>query len=169
MSLRDCLFVVFAVSSVFSLCGLVFVSFVEGSENVVASIELEAGAAIAEAEGKIVICYRAVADADRVGANITGLLVVLNDAGDVLSRAELAYKFGDFDYAVSLALQSQERLSSFVEEADVLRGAAMQARYWDFLVNVVGSIMGAVAVVCGGFVVWVVLRRRYSQAGSVGL
>jgi len=169
MSLRDCLFVVFAVLSVFSLLGLVSGIFVEGGWNALASIELEAGAVIAEAEEKIVICYRAVSDADRVGANITGLLVVLNEAGDLLSRAKLAYKLGDFDYAVSLALQSQERLSSFVDEADVLRGAAMQARYWDFMVNVVGSIMGAVAVVCGGFVAWIVLKRRHSQAGSVGL
>jgi hypothetical protein len=169
MSLRGFLLAICAVLSVFLLFGVVSGVFVEGGWDVSASTELEAGAVITEAEEKIVICYRAVADADKVGANITGLLVVLNNAGDLLSRAKLAYKLGDYDDTVSLAVQGQEQLSSFVEEADVLRGAAIQKHYWDFLVNVVGPIMGTVAVVCGGFVVWVVSKRRYSQAGSVGL
>jgi len=169
MSLRGSLLSICAVFSVLLLFSFVSGIFVEEGWNVFASTELEAGAVITETDERIVVCYRAVADADKVGANITGLLVVLNEAGDMLSRAKLAYKREDYDNAVSLAVQSQERLSSFVEEADVLRGAAMQARYWDFMVNVVGSIMGAVAVVCGGFVAWIVLERRHSQAGSVGL
>ena len=157
-------------------CKLVFLaalmlmfSAVSGSFCAFAVDETEAKLAIAAAEERIVVCYQAVADADKAGANVTVLLVVLNEAGDLLSRAALAYEMGDFDSALDFALQSQERLNGFVVEADVLREAAIQQSYWDFMVNVVGSIVGTVVVICGGFVVWFFLKRRYEKAGSVVL
>lgn len=125
--------------------------------------EADAGSAIAVAEEKIVVCYRAVADADEAGANVTGLLLTINEAGDLLSRAKLAYKIGDFDSAVDFAVQSQEKLNGLETEASVLRENAMQQGYWDFMVYVVGSVVGAIVVVCGGFVVWFLLKRKYEK------
>jgi len=127
--------------------------------------EAEAGSAVAAAEARVVVCYRAAADADEAGANVTGLLVVLDEAGALLSKADLAYESGDFDSAFDYAVQSREKLDGFVDEADVLRGTAVQGRYWDFMVNVLGSVVGAVVVVCGAYVVWVVLKRRYQRTG----
>ena len=127
--------------------------------------EAEAGSAVAAAEGRVVVCYRAAADADEAGANVTGLLVVLDEAGALLSKADLAYESGDFDSAFDYAVQSREKLDGFVDKADVLREAAVQGRYWDFMVNVLGSVVGAVVVVCGAYVVWVVLKRRYQRTG----
>ena len=125
--------------------------------------EADAGAAIAVAEDRIVVCYRAVADADEAGANVTDLLLTINEAGDLLSRAKLAYKMGDFDSAVDFAVQNQEKLDGFVVKADALKETAVQKGYWDFMVNVVGSMVGAVVVVCGGFVVWFLLKRKYAK------
>lgn len=129
--------------------------------------EADVRSSIAAAEENIVVCYRAVADADEVGANATALLAALNEAGELLSRANLAYEMGDFNSTLDFANQSQERLNGFVAQAVVLREAALQQRYWDFMVYVVGSIFGAVVVVCGGFVVWFLLKRRYEKAGRV--
>lgn len=129
--------------------------------------EADAGSAIAVAEGRIVVSYRAVSGADEAGANTSALLAVLNEAGLLLSRANLAYKMGDFDSALDSANQSQERLNGFVAQAVVLREAALQQRYWDFMVYVVGSIVGTVVVVCGGFVVWFFLKIRYEKTGRV--
>jgi len=129
--------------------------------------EIDAGSAIAVAEERIAVCYQAVADADEAGANVTALLAILNEAGLLLSSANLAYKLGDFDSAFNLSLLSQEMLDGFVAEAGVLRENAMQQGYWDFMVNVVGSIVGAAVVVCGGFVVWFLLKRRYEKTGRV--
>lgn len=129
--------------------------------------ETDAKSAIAAVEERISVCYQAIADADRAGANVTVLLDVLNEAGMLLSRADLAYKMEDFDSALDFALMSQERLNGFVAEADLLRKTAIQQSYWDFMVNVVGSIVGTVIVICGGFVVWFFLKRRYETAGSV--
>lgn len=58
-------------------------------------------------------------------------------------------------------------MSGVVVEADDLKEAAMQERYWDFMVNVVGSIVGATAVICGGFVVWFFLKRKYGKARRI--
>ena len=129
--------------------------------------EADVRSAIAAAQERIVVCYRAVADADEASANTTALLSVLSEAGELLSRANLAYKMGDFDSALDSANQSQERLNGFVAQAVVLREAALQQRYWDFMVYVVGSIFGTVVVVCGGFVVWFFLKIRYEKAGRV--
>ena len=48
-----------------------------------------------------------------------------------------------------------------------MRDTASQERFWDFMVNVVGSLVGTVVVICGGFVVWRVLKKRYAEAGGV--
>lgn len=167
MLFRRFLLVVTVLLLVFLSFGLVHLGFGETSENVIVFSKSDAKSAIVAAEERIVVCYQAVAEADKAGANVTALLAVMNEAGWFLSKAKLAYKMGDFDLAGNFAVQSQERLSGFVEGADSLRGTAIQQRYWDFMVNVVGSIIGTVAVVGGSFFVWFLLKRRYGKAGSV--
>ena len=131
--------------------------------------EADAGSAIAVAEERIVVCYRAVAGADAAGADTSALLAVLNEAGLLLSKARanltygLAYNMSEFDSAFDFAVQSQEKLNGLEAEADVLRENAMQQGYLDYMVYVVGSVVGAVVVVCGGFVVWFLLKRRYEK------
>ena len=135
--------------------------------------EADAGSAIAVAEERIVVCYRAVAGADEAGADTTALLAVLDEAGLLLSKARanltysLAYNMSEFDSAFDFALQSKEMLEGVDVEADVLRDAAVQQRYWDFMVNIAGSLVGAMVVVCGGLVVWFLLKRKYEKAGRV--
>jgi hypothetical protein len=127
---------------------------------VYAASDAEAGAAIADAEERLVRCYEAVAEADAVGANVTELLEQLNQAGDSLSRAELLSRGGSFDAAVTLARQSEGALDGVLVEAEVLMEQALLANYQDFLVNVVGSSVGAIAVVGGGVAAWWWLTRR---------
>jgi hypothetical protein len=122
--------------------------------------EDDARSAIVAAENKITDCYRAAVDAEKAGANITGLLSTLNEAGGLLSNATLAYSMGDFDSANDSAVRSQARLDGFVAEADALRESAVKASYWDFMVNVLGSIVGTVVVVCSGFALWFFFKKR---------
>lgn len=122
-----------------------------------------AEAAIGDAEGVIGECYGAVVEAERVGANVTDLLATLNEAGWLLSRAHLAYETGNFSLAVSFANQSRLRLNGFIVEAEALRENAARAGYLDFMNNIVGSAVGAVAVVVGGFAVWSFLKRKYDR------
>lgn len=125
-----------------------------------------ADSAIASAKQQIVTCYDAAKAAEAAGANITSLTSVLNDAGTLLSQSELAYSKGDFSTAQSLAVQSSQSLANFSSEANGLRDAAAQQRTFEFLVNVVGSITGTIAVIVAGFVVWRFLRKRQPQTGE---
>jgi len=128
--------------------------------------EGDARAAIAEAKNRVADCYRAVADAESAGANVTGLLNALNEAGMLLSRGYLAYNVGDFGSARDFAVWCSGNLTGVVDEADALKQTAMQERYWDFMVNVVGSAVGSVAIVCGGFAVWFFLERCEKSRGN---
>jgi hypothetical protein len=61
---------------------------------------------------------------------------------------------------VTLARQSEGALDGVLVEAEVLMEQALLANYQDFLVNVVGSSVGAIAVVGGGVAAWWWLTRR---------
>lgn len=143
---------------------MLILSSTSGSICAFAVDETDARSAIAAAEERIVVCYQAVADADKAGANTTSLLAVLNEAGENLSRAHLAYETGDFDSALNFTLLSQETLNGFSDEANNLRETAIQQQYSDFMVNIVGSIVGTAVVICCSFVVWFFLKRRYEKA-----
>lgn len=128
-----------------------------------ADSKANASQAIADAEQRVFSCYGAVTDAAKAGANVTVLLSNLTVAGNLLSKADLAFENGDFNSSQPLALQSQQVLEGFEAEADVLRQTAAQDRSQDFAVNVVGSSAAAVVVVLCAFVVWAALKTRYRQ------
>ena len=129
--------------------------------------EAEAASALVTSENAVVSAYQAVSKAEEAGANVSSLLVRLNEAGWFLDRARVAYKSGDFDSTGSLATLCNEKLDGFVADADVLGETAIKEHYLDFFVNLAGSIIGAVGVVCVGFFVWFFLKRKYEKAGSV--
>lgn len=119
---------------------------------------------IREAENEISECYIAVCEAEKAGANVSELLATLNEAGWLLSRAKLAYNHGDYDLAVELANQSMAALDGFIERANALMDDAVQEGFFNFTVNFVGSAVGAVAVVVGGYAVWFYSKRRERMA-----
>jgi hypothetical protein len=132
-----------------------------------AASESDARLSIEAARNRIVECYEATANASGVGANVTELLKKLNEAQDLLSKADFALRSThDNESAVALANGARAELTGFVVEANALRDAAVQERYRSFMINIVGSAVGAVATVCGGFAVWTVLKRRLAKAGG---
>jgi hypothetical protein len=130
-----------------------------------ADSEADAQSAIFGAEQRVLACYNAVANAGKEGANTSALLVNLTEAGNLLSRADLAFEKGDFNSGQAFALQSQQRLEGFEAQADSLGQKAAHDRFVDFEVNVVGSLVGTAVVVLGAFTVWFALKRRYKPEG----
>jgi len=122
--------------------------------------ENEAKTAVKAAESEVLTCYDAAFEAEKAGANVSMLLSVLDEAGWFLSKAKLAYSEEDFDSAVSFANECQSRLNDFVDQATSLRSDAEQAGYLNFMVNFVGSGVGALCIVVGGFALWTFLKRR---------
>jgi hypothetical protein len=146
------------------MCVLFFVGSVTFSS---ASSESDAGLAIAQAEQRIEVCYSAAADAEKAGANVTSLLAILDEAGMNLSEARVAFQNGNFDFAYTLAVQSNATLNGFELNATSLRDRAAQQGRVGFLVNVVGSTVGTFVVIVIGLLVWLSLKKRYERSGSV--
>lgn len=120
----------------------------------------EAESAIQSAESVVLNYYMAVFEADKAGANVSSLLQVLNEAGWLLSRARVTYNNGDFNSAYDYAINCTQILDGRVDKANSLRLEAEKARQMDFLINYVGSAVGAAAIVVGGYAFWVFLKRR---------
>lgn len=139
-----------------SLCILLLLSL---TRVCVANSENEAVTKITEAENTLISAYEAVLEAEKAGANVADLLGNLTEAGELLSKAKSVLSTNE-SAAVDFAVESQAKLNGFLAKADALRVSAAQQLYWDFMVNVVGSIIGSVAVIGGGFVVWAVLKKN---------
>jgi len=120
----------------------------------------EARTAVEEAENGVLSCYGAVFEAEKAGANVSTLLSILNEAGWLLSKGKLAYNLTDFDSAITYANECQLRLNGFLDQAETLKSDAKTAGYWDYMVNLVGSGVGAVCVIVCGFAVWIFLKKR---------
>ena len=128
--------------------------------------QANAETAIASAKQQIVACYQAAKEAEDAGANITSLTTILSDAGSLLSQSELAYSKSEFDIARDLAVQTQQRLTNVISEANDLKESAVQQGNVDFLVNVVGSIVGFFVVIGAGLAIWFLLKKRSKESGA---
>jgi hypothetical protein len=119
--------------------------------------------AINQAEDVVVVAYTAVLNAEHVGANVAGLLVQLNEAGELLAEAQVAFRVDDFDEAIRSADLAAEIGSKVKTEADALGLGAYGSMVTGFWLAVIGSLLGIVVVVFGSFWGWRVFKRRYYQ------
>jgi hypothetical protein len=148
--------------SVFSL--ILFLIIGVFSSAFVAAQQSKSSQVISDAQGRIISCFVAAQTAEAAGANISRLTIKLNAAGALLSNAEHSYSIGDFDNAQLLALKSQNLLNGFVSEANSLTAIAKQDRNIEFLVNVVGSVVGTILVFVGSIIVWRLIKTKYTDS-----
>ncbi len=141
------------------------------SNRVFAVGDIQAHQLIDEARSALISSYLSVVDAEEAGANVTSLLVTLNNATDLLSKAEFAYANaganGNYDVPYAYASECEEMLNGFSAEVLTLKNSAVQQGFSDFMIYFVGSILGTVGVVLGSYVLWVALKKKTGQTGSV--
>jgi len=127
----------------------------------------QAASEVADADQTVAGCYLSAANAEKAGANVSSLLLTLDGAGVILSAAHLALANGSFDSAYLLAGKCVSMLQGFNATADGLRDNASHAAFVDFWVNLVGSSVGAVAIVAVGvFIWWFSGRKKGVKAGA---
>ena len=116
---------------------------------------------ISDAEQSMARAYEAVLDAERFGADISGLLVRLNDAAVLLSEARMAFDVEDFEEATRFAESASEVGYKVVDEAELLEIEANNAqvhRSWWFLVT---SALGVSVVLVASLLGYEFFKRRY--------
>jgi hypothetical protein len=121
----------------------------------------EAGEAIRQAERDLTAAYVKVAEAAGVGADVSVLLNELNSAGTYLSRANAAFKAGDYDSASVLAADCSNSVKGVASEAENLESYAQGVRSNTIFSAVFVSVFGVVFVIFLGFVGWEFLKRRH--------
>jgi len=120
-----------------------------------------AASSISEAEWSMAQAYEAVLDAESADADVSGLLVRLNDAAELLSEARMAFDVGDFDEASGYAESTSEVGYEIVDDAELLEIEAAKARVhssWGFLAI---SVLGVSVVVGASVLGYRLFKRHY--------
>ena len=136
---------------------LVFVTFAEVGES-------EAASALADAEGEVTLAYLAVLKVEEAGANVSGLMVRLNESGGFLARARMAYRLEDFDGTVSFAALSGSIGVEVQDEAVRLKNTALSESAQRMMFTMTASVLGIALIALASFWVWRLLKERYGQS-----
>jgi len=116
---------------------------------------------ISEAEQSIVQTYEAVLDAEKAGANVSDLLVRLNDAAGLLSEAHIAFEADNFEDATRFADSASEVAWNVGSEAEKLEDEANNANANRLRWFTVGSILGVSIVISASLLGYRYFKRRY--------
>jgi len=137
-------------------------------ETFASNPEDTAATSIERGENALFSAYQAVLEVEQVGANVSGLLTQLNEAGELLAEAHIAYRLRDFDEAIRFADLCYDVGESVKSKADELRVEAYGSRTMGLWLTMSGSLVGMVAVVFGSFWGWRVFKRRYYERLNFG-
>ena len=120
----------------------------------------DASASVGNADAAVRLAFNATLDAERAGANVSGLIVRLNEAGEALTEAETALGNGNLSEASSKADQCVEIAESVKSDAAVLKASALdeaQTVFWTYLTF---SVVGVAVFVVALALVW----RRFKHS-----
>ena len=121
----------------------------------------EASSSVGEADVAVRRAFNATLDAERAGANVSGLILRLNEAGEILAEAEIALKDGNSSEAAGKAVQCIGIAESVKGDADVLKASALDEAQTVFWMSLTFSVVGIPAFVVVLMLVWHWFKRGY--------
>jgi hypothetical protein len=122
-----------------------------------------ASSSVGEADVAVRRAFNATLDAERAGANVSGLILRLNEAGELLAEAEIADKIGRFSEAVSKAEQCSVLADGVMDEAITLKGEVLAGAQISFWQDLTVTIMGSAVFLVAMFFVWGWFKRAYAE------
>jgi len=125
--------------------------------------ETEVVSALTSAEEAAASAFVAVLEAERAGGNVSKLLVRLNDAAEGLSKAEISYRLGNYEAAISFSAISSGICTGVRSDAEELRLQALGPKHMQVWLRMIESVLGAAIVGIGGFWSWRLFKRRYFE------
>lgn len=121
----------------------------------------QASSLIAEADGSIRTAFVAVAEAEQAGANVSSLVMRLNEIGPVLTEANVAFRTGDYDNASLLAGRCVSLVDGVASEAQYLKNSAESARRNQLMLVTSASSVGLCVLFVVGLFGWKFLKWRF--------
>ena len=119
-----------------------------------------AASAISQAEEVVASAYEAVLEAEQAGADVSGLLVRLNEGGEYLAGARMSFRLEDFNETVRFADLSRAVGEDVEKDAYVLKDLARSESVQRIWFTATGSVIGIMLVVSGSFWLWIFLKKR---------
>jgi hypothetical protein len=123
--------------------------------------EDQAASTIDDSEEAIASTYRAVLDVESAGANVSSLLSTLNIAAELLAKANMSYKTGDFYNATLFANMSLQMVNEVKIEAYETRDLTLYENSQRFIFSLAESTIGVCLVIFFSFVSWRFFKQRY--------
>ncbi len=116
------------------------------------------------ANDSIQTAFNAVLDAEKAGANVTNLIKQLNDASNLLSAAENAYRSNDPTTANINEAAIYPITGQVLVEAQELKGAALTSASNNFWFNIsltviVATVFAVIMLIC-----WRYFKKRYTNS-----
>lgn len=115
-----------------------------------------------EADNSIRTAFEVILETESLGINVSPLLSKYREALDLLVEAELFYRTGNIDTAISKAVQCTELAHRVLDDALVLQGSLIITEniFWS---NIIVSLVECAAFIIVLFSVWILFKRSYIQ------
>jgi preprotein translocase subunit SecF len=107
--------------------------------------------------------FNAVLDAEKAGANVTGLLAQLNNAQGILAQAENSYRTGDFNTAANQADSVLPIVQQVTLDAQSVKQTAIVSSQNAFWTTIALTVIGIFVFVLILFLVWRRFKRNYIE------
>ena len=107
--------------------------------------------------------FNAVLDAEKAGANVTGLMAQINSAQDILAKAENSYRTGDTNNSVAQAdsvLPIAQQVTLDAQNAKQNAIISTQNAFWS---TIALTIVGIIVLVLVLFLIWRRFKRNYVE------
>jgi predicted PurR-regulated permease PerM len=121
----------------------------------------ETASKLQAADNAVKQAFNSVLDAEKAGANVTGLLYQLNVATDLLAQAENAYRTGDYNTAAANSGNVNLVTQQVTVAAQTAKETAESSTQNSFWTTVGLSVAGSLVFVLSLFFVWRWVKQRY--------
>jgi hypothetical protein len=121
----------------------------------------QAGSSLQAASTAVQQAFNAVLKAEKAGANVTELMVQLNNATNILAQAENSYRTGDSSTAAIQAdsvLPIAQQVTASAQDAKQTALVNGQNAFWS---TIVFTLIGGFVFVLILFLVWRWVKRNY--------
>jgi hypothetical protein len=110
--------------------------------------------AIKQAEADVLSAFVSVLDAQEAGANVTRLIIKLNESGTLLSEAEGLFKKSQFNEVIDRCALSMEISEAVQIEAEEVKASASSYRDRFLSTTMMYSLIGSILFLISMFVLW---------------
>jgi hypothetical protein len=110
--------------------------------------------------------FASVKAAEAEGADVSTLTTILNEAGQLLTQAQLAYLAKDYNSAASLASASRSKINGISDLANNLKGEAVRSRGTSLVITVLLTLF-SLTIFSVGVAAWMLLGRKTQRRETV--